>query len=430
MKKKFWIKTYGCALNQSNTEIITGQLRNAGFVQSRKEESDLIIINTCGVKKPTEDKILFKLKKLSKINKPVIVAGCLTKLHLSAIIKAIPNYGAILGPYAINKIVEISRKVLNGERGILYFPNKPVPKLHLPKERINKFREIIQISEGCPFNCTYCAEKKIYETFYSYEAKDILSKVSNSLKAEVKEIYLSSLDTGAYGLDLKTTIIDLLKRIIALPYKFKIRLGMMNPYFARKYLHELIKVYSSQKMYLFLHVPIQSGSNKVLEDMNRPYKIEEVISTLKTLRSKFPLLTIVTDVIVGYPTETEEDFNKTLQALKEIKPDKVNISKFFPRPGTKASTLPLIPPHKLKPRIKKLRKVTESISLERNMKLVNSNHEVLITEKKDKMVKGRLFNYKSIHLKGDIEAGEFYVAFVEQALVNFLKGRVVVENRE
>ncbi len=422
-KAKFYIETYGCSTNKGNSEYIMGQLLDKGYrLTKRIEDADVLIVNTCGVKKPTEDKILFRLRELSSQGKPLVIVGCLTRINPEALKKVAKEFSVLLDSHSIEKIRESMEKALKGVKGEIYLSEKPLKgKLRLPRHRFSIYTEIIQICEGCIHNCTYCAEKKAHPFIYSYPKEGIIKRAEEALKEGVKEIWLTALDTGVYGIDKGYTLIDLLNEITSLHYKFKVRLGMMNPFHAKKHLEELLEVYKSMKMYKFIHLPVQSGSNKVLEEMDRRYLKEDFVHVIKKFKERVPEVTIATDVIVGYPSETDEDFEETLNLVKEVKPDKVNISKFFPRPGSKAWGMKILPPCKVKERSKLLHETCRAIALENNKKLVNKVTEALILEKADGGVKGRLLNYKPVFIPLRIQTG----VFIKVKIINAKEGSLV-----
>ncbi|MEM4245459.1 MAG: radical SAM protein, partial [Candidatus Nanoarchaeia archaeon] len=172
-----------------------------------------------------------------------------------------------------------------------------------------------------------------------YTKKEILGEVKKAVKEGCTIIKLTAEDTGCWGKDIDEKLPDLLGEILKTEGNFKIRLGMMNPNHAIEFLDELIKIYNNPKMIKFIHIPVQSGSNKVIKDMKRDYKVEDFKKIVKRFRKEVRGINIATDIIAGYPTETEEDFKKTLELIKEVKPEVLNISKFAPRPKTEAAKL-------------------------------------------------------------------------------------------
>ncbi|MEM4266579.1 MAG: tRNA (N(6)-L-threonylcarbamoyladenosine(37)-C(2))-methylthiotransferase [Candidatus Nanoarchaeia archaeon] len=329
---KIFVKTYGCTLNQGDTEVIKGILKQGGhkFVDSEKE-ADIIIVNTCGVKTVTQNKIIDYLKKISKTKK-VIVGGCLPSMI------DVKRYAPkIAGSFDTNTITKINSLV---EKPRQIFGKEKESRINKPRVRTKKEIAIITIAEGCLGKpCTYCSVKQARGELKSYTKKEILGEVKKAVKEGCTIIKLTAQDTGCWGKDIDEKLPDLLGEILKTEGNFKIRLGMMNPNHAIEFLDELIKIYNNPKMIKFIHIPVQSGSNKVIKDMKRDYKVEDFKKIVKRFRKEVRGINIATDIIAGYPTETEEDFKKTLELIKEVKPEVLNISKFAPRPKTEAAKL-------------------------------------------------------------------------------------------
>lgn len=342
---KFLILTYGCAANQSDSSIMKAKLLQANNVEAgNEEEADVIIVNSCGVKKPTGDKIINKIGRLIKAEKKVIVAGCLTAIEGERL-KKFDLFG-IVTPGSIDEIVEIAEKGGVGKE-------KKLNKARMDKCCGDVY--IIQIAEGCLGACTYCGTRFARGSLRSYPVKDIIDEVKRASK--FKTIYLTSQDDGAYGLDIGTNLASLLTKV-ANELKGSntiVRVGMANPEHVKKQLTELIEAYKSDNIMKFIHLPIQSGSNRVLKEMNRRYTVEDVKVIMREFRKEIPKICISTDVIVGYPTETEEDFEETLEFLKEMKPNVLNMSKFFSRPNTPAEKLKPLPSETMKERSARLK---------------------------------------------------------------------------
>ena len=205
--------------------------------------------------------------------------------------------------------------------------------------RLKSTIEIVPISQGCLSYCSFCKTKHARGNLFSYSEKDIVRHISNAVKNGAKEIWLTSQDSSAYGLDISTNLARLLKRIVSIPRDFKLRVGMANPDYFKLFLDDFIEVLKNEKIFKFVHIPVQSGNNQVLKDMKRNYTVEDYKQIIDKIKKEIPSVTISTDIICGFPTETKEQFNDTLNLVKEIKPDIINIPRFWPRPGTVAARL-------------------------------------------------------------------------------------------
>ncbi len=352
---KVKVVTYGCAANKADSELMMGLLKEAGH-EIVSDNPDAYLINTCTVKNRTEAKIKYLLKSLE--GKKVIVAGCMSNAN-PELRNEFPEY-VFIGINDCNKIVEAL------EKNKTFITKKPWPKLCMPKIRTDPLIEIIPISQGCLGNCAFCKTKLAKGALYSYPKELIVRHARNALKDGVKEIWITSQDNACYGFDIGTNLVELLKEILSLPYDFRVRLGMMNPDTALK-LKGLPEIFKSEKMYKFVHIPVQSGSDKVLKDMGRKYTVNEFKMLVNSFRRIDPYITISTDVICGYPTETEDDWKKTIKLIKWLKPGVLNISRFYARPGTAASKLKQLPFNTVKKRSKEITQLFRKIKSERKV---------------------------------------------------------------
>jgi len=324
---KVFIKTYGCQANINDSEILAGSLEKQGHkIVETEEEADKIIINSCSVKNKTQSKIIYYISQLENDGKSIEVGGCLpSTLDLK---KRFPNISII--------------DTINTN------------KLNTPIYRNNKEIGIIQISQGCLNTCTFCATKLARGNLKSYRPGDIKRQFEKAIKAGCKIIYLTSQDNGCYGKDIKTSLPELVKELLAVEGEYKIRIGMMNPWHLRKINKNLIEVYKDKRIQPFLHIPVQSGSEKVLKEMKRIHTVKEFKETVNLFRKEIPDIDIATDIIVGFPSETEQDFQDTLNLIKVIKPEIINIAAFSSRPKTKAAKMKQIASEIIKERTKRL----------------------------------------------------------------------------
>ncbi|MDW8034216.1 MAG: tRNA (N(6)-L-threonylcarbamoyladenosine(37)-C(2))-methylthiotransferase [Nitrososphaerota archaeon] len=320
MHGRIFLLNYGCAVNKAEGEVMAGVLASHGFSLVNSEaEADIVIVNTCGVKTPTENRILHKLNSIKNSNKKIIVTGCLPKIIGIEKIIEIKNVKGILGPAVGEKIVKVVQEVLEGNRYIDIncgnFNNL------LPCIRENPLIGIIVISQGCIGECSYCATRFARGKLRSYSIEEIVSAVEKHVKEGVREIWLSSQDNSAYGLDNGRNIVELLEKIENVNEMFFVRIGMMNPYGIINNLDAFIRVLKKKRFFKFIHIPLQSGSNKVLRDMGRGYSVETFMKIVSRLREEIPKISLETDIIVGYPTEEDYDFEETLRVIKKVEPD-------------------------------------------------------------------------------------------------------------
>jgi len=422
---KVYFETYGCAANFNDTEIMKGLLVKEGFeITDKIENADLLIINTCNVKVPTANRMIERVKKLYSFGKPLIIAGCMAKTERERLEKIAPK-ASFIGPNSVLKIVDVAKETLKGKK-VVFVEDLDIPKLGYPRISRNPIIGIAQISQGCLGNCSYCIVKFSRGRLKSYPLDLIVKEVENLVKNGKKEIWITSQDNAVYGFDIGLNLAKLLEKIVEINGNFWIRIGMMNPAFLSNFLDELIEVYKNEKIFKFVHLPVQSGSNKVLRDMKRGYTVEKFIEIVEKFRKEIKDITIATDIIVGYPTEKEEDFEQTIELIEKIKPDIVNISKFGARPLTEASKLKQLDPRIINERSKVLYNLVRKISFENNQKWLGWKGKALVDEiKEENKFVARNFAYKSIFLESKEKIfGKFVEVKVEKVFSNFLSAKL------
>lgn len=411
------IETYGCTANKADTEEMAGALSKKYVLIEKAEGADLVILNTCTVKGATERKIVHRLKNLT--HKRVLVAGCMAQAQPGLVLEANPK-ASLLGTYQLSEIEKAVEKILAGEQ--VRLTEKTERKRCPERKRIDNVHALISIAQGCKGACTYCIARLARGELQSFQQDAIVEEVKTSVEAGAKEIRLTCQDCGVWGEDTGQRLPGLVESVLSLPGEFRVRIGMMNPDGAGKFLPELMRLYKNPKLYQFAHLPVQSGSNKMLKAMNRKYTREQFLELCARLKKEVPDMTMATDIIVGYPGETKEDFEETISLLNEARPDIVNISRFTPRPGTPASKLKQTPTQIAKERSRSATVLCKKLGLENNKRYVGSTQTVLITEKgKNNTLVGRAGSYKPVVLaKGRI--GEFVKVKISGATPTYLIG--------
>ena len=345
-------------------------------------------------------------------------------------IKAVKSYNpkaSMMGPDSIDQITNIVNSTLNGNQ-LIELGKSSKPKVLLSKIRINPVIDIVEIGTGCLSSCTFCQVKIAKGTLISYPPSSIVEQIQESTNSGCKEVWLTSTDNGCYGMDMSMDLTDLLESIVDIPNNFLIRVGMMNPMHTKKKFNKLFNIFSHDKIYKFLHIPVQSGNNRVLKSMLRGHSREDYIEMCSSFREKFPLSSIATDIIVGYPTETDDEFDDTVELIKSTQPDVVNLSKYGARPGTKAIEMEQVPNSIINNRSKFLSSLIKEISLERNKKWIDWTGNCLINEKGkiDGTMIGRNFAYRPIVLKtSDVVLGNNYKVKIIEAQSTYLIGEVL-----
>ncbi len=418
---KINIETYGCQSNVSSSETIAGLLNEAGHQIVPFDSAELIILNTCALQLSTENKILRRLSELNMQRKRILVMGCLTEVIKEKIEEVAPQ-ASIAAVSSTGHVVEIIEKMKSDTR-VLRFKDKPINIINSPKLKINPYLAIIPISDGCLENCTFCIDKITRGTLISTEPDQIIREVQNAVAAGVKEIHLVAQDVAAYGKDNGARLPALLRKLTSIPGEFRIKLGQMNPASVMPILKDLILAYNHPKVYKYAEIPVQSGSNKILAEMKRNYTAEQYKSIVAEFRKAYSNITITTDLIIGFPGETDEDFGKTVALVNDVKPDAITAYNYSVRPLTKAASMPdHIPSWKIKNRSDEIKTLALKYADMRNEEWVGWKGDVLIMEFEDGAPIGRNYTYKPVLLK-EGKLGDTVVAEIEQARSDYLVSR-------
>lgn len=394
--KKVWVEAFGCSANIADAEIIKGLLCNNGYeLTSIRKNSDVSVLVTCAVKDATEHRMISKIKRYSK-DKPLVVAGCLPKTSMKLIESYSPD-SSLMGPQSLDRTLQVVDASLNGQK-VVALEDSMSTKLNFPRLRLNPVISIIEISSGCLSECSFCQTKLAKGSLKSYRIGEIVRQMEDDVAANCKEIWLTSTDNGCYGLDLKTDLVELLEQCSNVEGEFKIRVGMMNPMYVPKFLDRLISLYrDNDKMFKFLHMPVQSGSERILRKMKRGHTAKIFLDVVKELRKKIPAITIATDIITGFPSETESDFEETLNLIEVSQPDVINSSRYSPRPGTVASKYPRLNTKIVKERSTKLHERIKKTSMSRNQMWYGWNGKILIDELLENgKIQGRNYAYRPV----------------------------------
>ena len=401
---KVYFETFGCSANVADSEQMAGLLTEAQFeIVNQEELADVIIINSCTVKGPTESAIMRRLEELKDGYKIVIIAGCMAQADS----KKLEGY-SLIGTNQIHRVVEVVEEALH-DNVIRAVSMNDRPPLNTPLVRKNPFIDIIPINRGCLGFCTFCKTKSARGNLISYPVEEIVQRAQKAVKEGVKEIWLTSQDTGCYGFDIDTDLPTLLEQLVSIPGNFKIRIGMMNPDYMPKIQKRLIEFYKHPKVFKFLHLPLQAGDNTVLENMKRMYTVEQYLEQIEAFKKEVPGMNFMTDIIVGFPGESEEQFFKTLNVVRQTSPDSINISRFWPRPNTPAERMKdKVPGDEIKRRSRVLTDIFHNISRLQNEKWVGWSGPIIIDDKgkRENQWVGRNDSYKQILITGNYKLGD------------------------
>lgn len=398
-KPKVWVEAYGCSASMADSEMISGLLKEAGYeIASRESEGALNLIVTCSVKDTTEHRMVSRIKAMSNSGKPLVVAGCLPKAD-RAKVESLNSSASLLGPHSIENARAVVDSALAGNR-LVALEDSDSDKINIPRVRLNRTISMVEIASGCMSECTFCQTKIAKGWLRSYRIGDILRQIRADVEAGCKEVWLTSTDNGCYGKDSGTDLVELLNSCCLLEGDFKIRLGMMNPMYLPEMLDKIVTAfYENDKLFKFLHIPVESGCDRVLRRMKRGHTVRTFCDAVQTFRNKIPNMTISTDIIVGFPSETEDDFKETLDLVERTTPDIVNISRYGARPGTEAAKWKEIRVRSqvAKERSERLHSVAKRVAKKRNSIWQDWQGEIIVDEM-GKVAQGRNYAYKPVVL--------------------------------
>ncbi len=425
---KVFIETYGCTFNQADSQIIAGVLEeNQIDIVNSIDEADVIIVNTCYVKLPTENKVVYKIQQLQKQfpDKKIVVGGCMVEIDPEKLEKIGPNCSWI-GPHQLNKAADVVNATYCGEI-IRESGFSKESKVGVPKSVDDGLIHIIQICEGCLGACTFCCTRFARGPLNSYPISDIVEEAKVAIENGACEIQLTAQDTAAFGRDSGEKLSDLIKEVANLDGDFRVRVGMMHPKNILNDVDEIIDAIKHPKVYDFIHLPIQSGSDKVLSDMRRGHTIAQYLDIISKFKKEIPDITLAVDIIVGYPTESDEDFDMTVELLENIKPSLIHLSKYQHRKGAISSSLQEIPRPVMKKRSKFLSEIKSEITAEENLQLVGTVQNVLVVEKGSKggfIAKTDTYIPVIVH---DVELGSFVKVKITDATATYLISELLRE---
>ncbi|GBC68667.1 tRNA-2-methylthio-N(6)-dimethylallyladenosine synthase [archaeon HR01] len=420
MAGKIYAEIYGCSASLADGEIALGLMRDSGYqVTEDPAEADVLLLVTCAVKKPTSDRMISRMKRLSHYPGKLLVAGCMVTGEPERVRKTAPQ-ALLIAPRDITSITEILEGAHQDGGGV---------KLGYPRIRRNPVISVIPVSEGCRWSrCSFCIVPKTRPGYRSYPIQLVLDEVRAGLREGIREYWLTSQDMGSYGVESGRNLLPLLVRSVdSLEGEFLVRIGMMNPIYLKPIVADLVDAFKGRHIFKFLHLPVQSGSEYVLKTMSRGHSVSLFEEIVQAFRAEIPAITLSTDIIVGYPTEDEEDFEDTLRLVERVKPDVVNISRFFPRPGTSAEGMKTLPPKILSRRVNLLRDVVSRVQLELNSRWIGWEGPALVDERgRNSLMVARNSHYKPIVLNTTENLlGRFVWVRVTDYSHHYLRGEVV-----
>ena len=407
---KVLVEAYGCTLNRGEAEEFSESLLGKGHeLAATQEEAEAFAVFTCGVIETTERHMLRRIKELARFpGKPLIVAGCLPNICPEKVLKSAPH-ASLVGPAKHMSATGI-------------FAGGTVRTVNPRRSTI----AMLPIATGCNGDCAYCITRKARGPIRSRSQASLESRLRESLGRGAVEIQLCAQDTAAYGSETGNDLGSLVETLGNLEGDFMMRIGMMNPASAIKDTDSVLRAYENPKVFKFLHLPVQSGSQAMLDAMNRRHTVMDFLRIVRAFRERFPGMALSTDVIVGFPGEREDDFMRTINLMEDVRPDIINVTRFSSRPGTPAHQMGgRVPSRVAKDRSRLLTQLRFSLTARNYEVMLGNEVRALATERrKPGTTFLRTAEYKPVVVKGELDLGRWYDLTIEGAARTHLFARL------
>ena len=443
MAGTYAIRTYGCQMNEHDSERIAGLLEAEGMrPASTLEEADLVVLNTCAVRENADNKLYGALGRLAKVKErrplTIAVGGCLAQKDRGKVLEKAPWVDVVFGTHNLGSLPALLRRAREQGRAVAeFFEEMQAFPSALPARRESDWSAWVAISVGCNNTCTFCIVPLLRGKERSRRVGDVVAEVQALVGSGVVEVSLLGQNVNSYGTDLpghRQLFGDLLRALDGVEGLERLRFTSPNP---KDFRDDVVEAMAScRPLCEHVHFPLQSGSDRVLRLMRRGYRRRRYLEILGRLREAIPGLAVSTDIIVGFPGETEDDFRQTLEVVEEARFDSAFTFQYSPRPGTAAATMPgQVPPEVVAERFQRLVDLQERISLERNQALVGQEVELLVelaASKKDPTrMSGRTRTNKLCHVPADprVAPGDFVTVKVVRATPHYLLGGPVLRHR-
>lgn len=436
---KYYIKTFGCQMNEHDSEILAGMMEDLGYEPGvTPDESDAVVINTCCIRESAENKIwgyIANLKHLKEMKPEMVIAvgGCMAQQPEVAerIRKRAPQVDVIFGTLNMHRLPDLIQKAANEHRLAVevYSDEGEIPE-NLPVKRGDRIKAQVTIMFGCNNFCSYCIVPYVRGRERSRQPGDIEREIQVLTEQGYKEVMLLGQNVNSYGQDLTPPMdfADLLRGLDQIPGLERIRYMTSHP---RDFTGKLIQtIAGADKICEHFHLPIQAGSNKILGLMNRGYTRETYLKLVEEIKKNVPDCSVTTDIIVGFPGETEQDFADTLDIVRQAEFDNAYTFIYSPRSGTPAAEMPgQVPLHEKKARLQVLMDLLNSYSLAANQKLRGKKLEVLVegpSKNKTSMLSGRTRTNKIVIFPGNPHlTGSLVQVKIAQVKTWHLEGKLI-----
>jgi len=438
MRKRVYIETYGCQMNEHDTERIFRLLEGSHYLETRNaQEADFILINTCSVREKPEHKVysaLGRFKCLKEKRGTVIgVAGCVAQQEGSRLLVKIPYLDMVIGTHAIPLLPQLLQEIeVSGKRvcEVGFDPGGNYLKTILPQVPLDQVRSYVTIMQGCDHFCSFCIVPYVRGREQSRPSREIIEEVERLVDMGVKEVCLLGQNVNGYGKGLKEEIhfSELLHRVDEIDGLDRIRFTTSHP---RDLSEELIHAYSKlSKLCEHIHLPFQSGSDNILRAMHRGYTKESYLEKIDRLKKVCPSIAVTADAIVGFPGEEERDFEETLDLIQKVRFDDLFSFKYSPRKGTRAAQFTDKVEEKVKQgRLSVLQEIQREITLQKNQESECGVEEVLVegrSKQGDQDVTGRTRSNKIVNFEGDLSlVGKLASVRITKAYPHSLRGEML-----
>ncbi|MGH2572246.1 MAG: tRNA (N6-isopentenyl adenosine(37)-C2)-methylthiotransferase MiaB [Actinomycetota bacterium] len=435
MTGRYLIRTFGCQMNEHDSERIAGVLETGGFTAaSEAADAEVVVLNTCAVRENADNRLygaLGHLKPLKEKNQRmrIVVAGCLAQKDRGNIQRKAPWVDVVIGTHALPGLLDLIRAaerdgpVMDVREFTEVFPSA------LPARRESRHHAWVAVSVGCDNRCTFCIVPLVRGPQRSRSLGDVLAEVQGLAQAGVVEVTLLGQNVNTYGRDLtvpgssrRARFGELLRAVDQVEGISRIRFTSPHPH---DFTEDVVDAMAAcDAVCEHIHFPLQSGSDRVLRLMRRSYRSERYLRWLERIRGAIPGVAVTTDIIVGFPGETDEDFEETLRVTSAAGFDAAFTFQYSPRPGTPAATFDSqVPKEVVQERFDRLVALQDRISEEKNRAMVGRVVEVLIEgEGRKANLKGRTRTNKLIHVEGEVPPGTFVDALVTEAHPHYLSG--------
>jgi tRNA-2-methylthio-N6-dimethylallyladenosine synthase len=429
--KRYHVTTFGCQMNEHDSERMKGMLESLGYQQAQKrDDADLILFNTCSIRESADSRFIGNLGEAKRLKtedpeRVVGVGGCWAQSVKDEVFERFPFVDVAFGPGQIHRLAEFLTSDSLTAQGYFEFEDFSG---HLPMKREREFQAWVQITVGCNMRCSFCIVPSTRGHEVSRDPHELVAEIARLAEDGVREVTLLGQNVNSYGRDLpknrRVSFAELLRDVDAIDGIDRVRYTSPHPTYLRE---DVMRAHTElPSLCEHIHLPLQSGSTRVLKAMKRPYTRERYLDRVAQIREHVPDVALTTDIIVGFPGETEDDFKETLEVVEQVRYDSAFTFIFSPRRGTVAADLPGQLPHPVKrARMERLVELVQRNATERAQRFVGRTMEVLVegpSRTDPSKLRGRTRHNKTVNFSGVAHAGELVDVEIGSATSTTLAG--------